>query len=54
MEISLAEIIIAVLVLGVFSLGIWGGIRLFKWSQNDRAKIAKRNADRKAHANDQS
>jgi hypothetical protein len=54
MEISLAEIIIAILVLTLFALGIYGGLKLFRWSQNDRAKIAQRNADRKEELNNKS
>lgn len=43
---SIAEIIIAVLVIIVFCLGIWGGLRLFRWNQRDREELAKRNEER--------
>lgn len=44
---SLGEIIIFVFVVLFFVGGIYGGIRLFRWNQRDRASIEKRNEDKK-------
>jgi hypothetical protein len=43
---SLGELILAIIIITVFCLGIWGGIRLFRWNMRDRAELAKRNEER--------
>lgn len=45
---NLGEIIILVFVILFFAAGIYGGIRLFKWNQRDRAEIEQRNKDKKS------
>lgn len=46
-QMGLAEILIFVFVALFFAGGIYGGIRLFRWSQKDRAQMQKRNEGRK-------
>ena len=42
---SLAELILAIIIIIVFCLGIWGGLRLFRWNMRDREELAKRNEE---------
>lgn len=43
---NLGEIIILIFVALFFAGGIYGGIRLFRWNQRDRAAIEKRNDEK--------
>jgi len=43
---TLGEVIIFVFVTLVFAGGIYGGIRLYKWNEKDRAAMQKRNDEK--------
>lgn len=40
---TLGEVIIFIFVTLVFAGGIYGGIRLYRWNERDRAEMQKRN-----------
>lgn len=43
---SLGEVIIFIFVAFVFAGGIYGGLRLYRWNQRDRAAMHKKNKDK--------
>ena len=49
---SIGEILILVFVAIAFTFGIWGGVRLFKWNQKDRAIIEAKNKSKTENKTD--
>ena len=47
---SLAELILAIIIIIVFCLGIWGGLRLFRWNMRDREELEVYPPTQLAHA----
>lgn len=50
---SIGEILILIFVAIAFFFGIWGGIRLFKWNQKDRAMIEAKNKSKVENKSDE-
>ncbi|MCB9196657.1 MAG: hypothetical protein H6600_04125 [Flavobacteriales bacterium] len=47
MEFTLGDILVLLFVGFLFTFGIYGGLRLYRWNMKDRAEIEKKNAEKK-------